>query len=99
MRDALSAFVFTIFCSLTQASELKPSYPPLPESFSSFGAAICDGFVYVYGGHVAKTHTYSTAAVTGKFRRLNLADPKAWQELPPGPGLQGLALVSHAGKL
>lgn len=76
-----------------------PKYPPMPEAFSSFGAAVCDGYVYVYGGHVAKTHTYSTAAVTGKFRRLKLAAPSAWEELPAGTPLQGLALVSHGGKL
>jgi N-acetylneuraminic acid mutarotase len=76
------------------------AYPPLPEGFSSFGAAVAEGYVYVYGGHVGKTHTYSTAAVTGKFRRLNLANPsKGWEELPPGPALQGLALVAHGGKL
>jgi YHS domain-containing protein/N-acetylneuraminic acid mutarotase len=77
----------------------KTSYPPLPQAFSSFGAAVSDGYVYVYGGHVAKTHNYSTEAVTGKFRRLNLAKPTAWEELPAGPGLQGLALVAYGGKL
>jgi N-acetylneuraminic acid mutarotase len=71
----------------------------MPEAFSSFGATVCDGYVYVYGGHVGKTHTYSTEAVTGKFRRLNLSKPDAWQELPGGVGIQGLALVSHGGKI
>lgn len=77
-----------------------PTYPPLPEAFSSFGAAVSDGFVYVYGGHAGKTHQYSTATTLGKFRRLNLADPaKGWEELPAGPSAQGLALVAHGGKL
>ncbi len=89
-----------MLASVGWSAEGKAVYPPLPESFSSFGAAVSDGFVYVYGGHVAKTHVYSTEAVTGKFRRLRLADPaKGWEELPAGPPLQGLALVAHAGKI
>jgi N-acetylneuraminic acid mutarotase len=75
-------------------------FPPLPQAFSSFGAATAGGHAYVYGGHVGKTHGYSTESVTGKFRRLNLADPaKGWEELPAGPGLQGLTVVAHGGKV
>jgi len=81
------------------AQDAKAKYPPMPEAFSSFGAAVSDGYVYVYGGHIGQTHTYSTEAVTSKFRRLKIADPRTWEELPEGPGLQGLALVAHGGKL
>lgn len=78
----------------------QSSIPPMPEGFSSFGAAVCDGYVYVYGGHVGRTHHYSTEAVHGKFRRLNLANPSSgWEELTPGPRLQGLALVPYKGKV
>ncbi|MBI1831475.1 MAG: hypothetical protein HYR84_08500 [Planctomycetes bacterium] len=99
MRYAMSLVALLILSSMNTAQETKTKYPPMPEAFSSFGAAVCDGYVYVYGGHIGKTHTYSTAAVTGKFRRLNLADPKAWEELASGVGIQGLALVAHQGKL
>ncbi len=85
--------------SIARAQSPKAVYPPTPEGFSSFGAAISDGYVYVYGGHIGKTHTYSTEAVTGKFRRLNLAKPERWEELPAGDAIQGLALVAHGGKL
>jgi len=82
------------------ATAQDKTWPPLPEAFSSFGAAVSDGHAYVYGGHVAKTHTYSVEAVTGKFRRLNMADPsRGWEELPAGPGAQGLTLVAHGGKI
>ena len=75
-------------------------YPPLPIGVSSFGAAVSDGFVYVYGGHIGTAHTYSTETVTGKFRRLDLANPaKGWEELAEGTPLQGLALVAHGGRL
>ncbi|MGL4550575.1 MAG: kelch repeat-containing protein [Gemmataceae bacterium] len=72
---------------------------PLPEAFSSFGAATADGHAYVYGGHAGRTHQYSTESVLGKFRRLKLGGSGGWEELPGGEGLQGLSLVAHGGKL
>ena len=100
MRLGKNALLFLLLVAGTQAAEAKTAYPPLPEAVSSFGAAVCDGFVYVYGGHSGKAHQYSTETVSGKFRRLSLADPsRGWEELPGGPALQGLALVSHDGKL
>lgn len=76
-----------------------PEYPPLPQAVSSLGAAVADGWLYVYGGHSGQAHHYSTETVVGTFRRLKLSDPKGWEDLPSGPGLQGLALVAHGGKL
>ncbi len=66
--------------------------PPLPRTVSSFGADVADGWLYVYGGHCAKTHEYSTAAVLGTFQRLNLANPKAWEDLPAGPACRAWPL-------
>jgi N-acetylneuraminic acid mutarotase len=66
---------------------------------SSFGAAACDGYLYVYGGHVGKTHSYDTEAVLGTFHRLKLDGGTSWEELPGGPIAQGLALVSHGEKV
>ena len=73
---------------------------PLPQGVSSFGAAALDGKLYVYGGHTATTHDYSTATVTGRFHRLDLrsAAPK-WEELPGGPILQGMNLVAWRGSI
>lgn len=78
-----------------QAQEL----PPLPQAKSSLGADVCAGWVYVYGGHTGKTHTYSTEDVTGRFHRLKLDGGAEWEQLPGGPAIQGLALVAHQGKL
>lgn len=71
-----------------------------------------DGFLYVYGGHVAPVHTYSTEAVSGRFHRLALQAatgspatdtgavlPAAWEELAAGPRLQGMNLAAHAGRI
>jgi hypothetical protein len=71
----------------------------MPEPTSSFGAVVSDGWVYVYGGHVVRTHSYSTDAVSGRFSRLRLGGNGAWERLPDGPKLQGLNLVAHRGKV
>ncbi len=86
--------------------------PPLPEAASSLGAVASHGFLYVYGGHVAPVHTYSTEAVSGRFHRLVLpaatvtatadggASPRAaWEELAGGPRLQGMNLAAHGDRI
>jgi hypothetical protein len=74
-------------------------FATLPEPTSSFGEVVSDGWLYVYGGHIAHTHSYSTNAVSGRFERLNLTDGKTWEFLPSGPGLQGMNLALYAGKI
>jgi len=77
----------------------KPTnFTTLPEATSSFGAVAEKGWLYVYGGHVVPTHNYSTAAVSGKFNRLNL-ETGEWQTLGTGPSLQGLNLAAANGKV
>ncbi|MFT7464035.1 MAG: YHS domain-containing protein [Pseudohongiellaceae bacterium] len=87
---------------LAQASEqasatVVGNYAPLPESVSSFGAVEADGWMYVYGGHIARTHDYDTEAVSGRFSRLNLDQGSLWENLPGGPRLQGMNLTAHNG--
>lgn len=73
-------------------------FAALPEATSSFGAAVSEGWLYVYGGHIAPTHVYSTEAVSGRFNRMNLSTGK-WESLPSGPPVQGMNLASHDGKI
>ncbi len=73
--------------------------PNLPIPVSSLGAVACEGYLYVYGGHVAPVHTYSTEAVTGRFFRRPIAGDGPWEELPSGPGLQGMNIATHAGRI
>lgn len=80
---------------VTRSRELAP----LPTAVSSLGAVASDGMLYVYGGHVAPVHTYSTEAVTGAFGRLDLATAEAWESLPGGPALQGMNIASHRGRI
>lgn len=74
-------------------------YPAIPEKVTSFGAAVIDGQLYIYGGHTGRAHAYDKHAQANTLRRLNLQKPKAWESLAQGPGLQGLALVACGGKL
>jgi hypothetical protein len=77
-----------------------PKVPPMPEATSSFGAAVSDDWLYVYGGHTAPTHTYHTAAVSGRFHRVRLDGAAgSWEPLPPGPPLQGMNLVALGGRV
>ncbi len=77
----------------------KGQLAPLPAAVSSLGATVADGYLYVYGGHVGKTHTYSTKDVLGDFRRLDLAGGKPWETLPSGPIAQGMNLITYKGKI
>src|SRR5207248_9786459 len=63
------------------------------------GAVASDEFVYVYGGHAGKAHTYSTETTLGTFLRLPAGGGAKWEELPGGPGLQGLNLAAAGGKV
>lgn len=85
----------TIVCDVLPSTSALPA---MPQAVASFGAAADGGYLYVYGGHVAPVHQYSTEAVTGAFRRLNLTT-RQWEPLPSGPALQGMNLAVHNGKI
>jgi N-acetylneuraminic acid mutarotase/uncharacterized GH25 family protein len=90
----------TLVFDVPNESKVTPThFATLPQATSSFGAVVSDGWLYVYGGHVAQTHSYSTESVSGQFARLNLSNPSTWEELPAGPALQGLNLAAYKGKI
>ena len=66
---------------------------------ASFGAVVCDGWLYVYGGHTGGEHEHSAANLSQHFRRIQLEGGTEWQELPMQTPLQGLPLVAHGGKV
>lgn len=72
---------------------------PLPEPLASFGGVVCDGWLYVYGGHVGEEHEHSVANLSKHFRRIQLDGGQEWEELPMQTPLQGLPLVTHGGKV
>jgi hypothetical protein len=77
----------------------RAAVPPLVEPVSSFGAAVADGFLYVYSGHTGTEHDHSAANLSQHFRRVPLQGGAQWEDLPMQTPLQGLALVAHDGKL
>lgn len=94
---SLSALL--LFATPALAAEKAMTVPDLPKAISSFGAVACDGYVYVYGGHSGKVHSYSADTTLNTFHRLKVSDPAKWEELPGGLHLQGLSLVEHGGKV
>lgn len=81
-----------------ETAVIARTLPDLPQPVTSFGGAICDGVLYVYGGHTGSAHSYSHAEQSGQLWRVSL-DGEKWEAVAEGPHLQGLALVTHGGKL
>ncbi len=67
--------------------------PKLPAAISSFGAAVANGALYVYSGHIGKAHAHSRDNLANGFWRLDLQKGGNWESLPMRQTLQGLALV------
>lgn len=78
---------------------VNKTYPDLPFGITSFGAAVMNDHVYVYGGHRGEAHDYYESGHNKALYELDLKQPGAWTKVGEGIGLQGLALVSHGGKL
>ena len=74
-------------------------FPDLPVGITSFGGAVVDQHVYVFGGHCGQAHNYYRSGQNGKLMRLDLKDPAKWETVGESTGLQGLAMVEHKGNL
>ncbi len=75
------------------------SLPEFPATVTSFGAAVSDGFLYVYGGNMGAAHGYSVEGQNNIFRRVKLHSGSEWESLGEVPRRQGLALVAHNSKV
>lgn len=95
----LTALLAALVTATPVSAQPTPAFPPLPVAVSSLGAVACDGYLYVYGGHAGKTHSYDTQSVLGTFHRLKLDGGTTWEALPGGPILQGMNLAAHGGKV
>lgn len=73
-------------------------YPVMPRPVTSMGAAIVDGYLYVYGGHAGGAHSYSAEEQEGQLHRLSLTRG-SWETVADGPKLTGLSMIAHKGKL
>ncbi len=100
-KQTLFQTVTMLVClsALPGATALARDYPAIPQKVTSFGAAISENSLYIYGGHTGTAHEYFNEAQANTLWRLDLKTPKAWESLGQGPRLQGLAMVAHDGKL
>ena len=73
--------------------------PALPAAITSFGAAVSDGKLYVYGGHIGRAHDHSRENFADGFWRIDLARPEAWESLPKSEKVQGLSMVAWKGSV
>ncbi|HWL08551.1 MAG TPA: DUF4198 domain-containing protein [Planctomicrobium sp.] len=86
--------------SPAQVVAADQQWPDLAKGMTSFGAAVADDNLYVYGGNYGGGHQYAEADQSGDFIRLNLKKEGAqWESLAGGPKLTGLAMAAHNGKL
>lgn len=92
---ALCALLILSLPSFAESSGL----PPIPQPATSFGAAIANGSLYVYGGNTGKAHEFNKECVKGDFFRLELPSGKAWEKLPGGQPLLSSSLVSYDGRV
>lgn len=68
---------------------------PLPESLTSFGAAVQGEYLYVFSGHSGEAHGFGKDLLVDHFRRIRFDDPAAeWEELAMHEPAQSVALVS-----
>lgn len=100
MKTHLAILCAALALSILPArSADTPALPELPQPATSFGAALADGWLYVYGGNTGKAHEFNRECVKGDFFRLKLPDGAAWEKLPGGTALLSSSLVAHEGKI
>ena len=75
-------------------------HKPLPESLTSFGAAVVDDYLYVFSGHSGEAHGFGKDLLVNHFRKIRFDDPQAeWEELAMHDSAQSTALVSDGVSL
>jgi len=92
---AITSFAFLAF-SISIRADLPP---PLPRPAVSFGATVCDGWVYLYGGSTGKAHEFNRDCIMGDCFRWSIANGSAWELMPSGEPLLGAILVTWEGKI
>lgn len=81
----------------SDAQELK--IPDSPVAVASMGAAVCDGYLYHYGGNAGVAHSFSKEGQNNVLRRVKLESGSEWEELGKGPRRQGNVVVAYKGKI
>lgn len=80
--------------------KLKTDYAEFPRGMTSFGATVLDDVIYVIGGKSGRAHSYAKSYQNREVFSLKLdGSDSEWQVAGENLGLQGLAIVGHAGKV
>ncbi|MEL7496548.1 MAG: kelch repeat-containing protein [Planctomycetota bacterium] len=80
--------------------KVDSKFADFPKGMTSFGATVLDNSVYVIGGKSGKAHSYAKSYQNRNVYRLNLdGSNDEWEVAGDNLGLQGLAIVGHAGKV
>lgn len=70
-------------------------HKPLPESLTSFGAAVLGDYLYVFSGHSGDAHGAGRDLLVDHFRRIKVNNVDAkWEELAKHEPAQSTALVT-----
>ena len=85
--------------SLPKVRVTTTDLPELPLELTSFGGAVANGTLFIYGGHSGTAHSYSTEEQSDQFWSLNLSQPTQWKRLPSGPKMQGMVMLPHQGSV
>ena len=85
--------------SATISDKSARIYPDFPQPVTSFGGAIAGDYLYTYGGHMGRAHSYYISGQSNVLRRLSLKGKGKWEVVGKGPRMQGLAMVAYNGKL
>ncbi len=100
VRIAGLVWIAALAWVVTPLAAVGAPLPPLPEGIASFGGAVAGDALYVFGGHIGKTHQHSIENLSHRFLRLDLEAPyQGWQELGEVAGLQGLPMVAHGRRV
>ena len=99
MRHATITLSLLAWHTFTQAADV-PTIPDLTPAVSSLGAIRAGDYLYAYGGHAGKTHSYDNQTAQGTLRRIDLTQADAeWETLADGPKVQGLNLAAIGDKV
>jgi len=79
----------------TSVASTSKLHKPLPETLTSFGAAVVGEYLYVFSGHSGDAHGFGKDLLVEHFRRIQFDDPSAeWEELAMHESSQSTALVT-----
>ncbi|MCH2183484.1 MAG: hypothetical protein MK108_15910 [Mariniblastus sp.] len=88
--------------ALLQIVEAAEPLPDLPIGLTSFGGAVWNNQIFVFGGKEGKAHDYAKSYQNRQLLSLDAktgTEDSPWREHGETEGLQGLALIAHNAKL